>query len=108
MSLLTQGNAQVTAAAKAGMSERTARKYAHSGRAPSVAKVAHTWRTRPDPFEAVDTLATLGEWLTFAEKLYPRFDLALGQVATNAHDQMLAMATNTAGDVVGLILTPVA
>jgi transposase len=53
MSLLTQGISQVTAAAKAGMSERTARKYAHSGRAPSVAKVAHTWRTRPDPFEAV-------------------------------------------------------
>ena len=53
MSLLTQGIAQVTAAAKAGMSERTARKYAHSGRAPSEAKVAHTWRTRADPFVAV-------------------------------------------------------
>jgi hypothetical protein len=53
MSLLTQGIAQVTAAAKAGMSERTARKYAHSGRAPSQAKVSHTWRTRPDPFVEV-------------------------------------------------------
>jgi transposase len=53
MSLLTQGISQVTAAAKAGMSERTARKYAHSGRAPSVAKVPHTWRTRPDPFVEV-------------------------------------------------------
>src|SRR4051812_9255623 len=53
MSLLTQGIAQVTAAAKAGMSERTARKYAHSGDTPSVAKVPHTWRTRPDPFAAV-------------------------------------------------------
>jgi transposase len=50
MSLLTQGNAQVTAAAKAGMSERTARKYVHAGRAPSQAKLPHTWRTRPDPF----------------------------------------------------------
>ncbi|HEY2676429.1 MAG TPA: IS21 family transposase [Steroidobacteraceae bacterium] len=50
MSLLTQGIPQVTAAAKAGMSERTARKYAHSNRAPSQAKVPHTWRTRPDPF----------------------------------------------------------
>jgi hypothetical protein len=50
MSLLTQGIAQVTAAAKAGMSERTARKYARSGRAPSQAKLPHTWRTRPDPF----------------------------------------------------------
>src|SRR5258708_24377001 len=53
MSLLTQGISQVTAAAKAGMSERTARKYAHSGRTPSQAKVPHTWRTRPDPFVEV-------------------------------------------------------
>jgi transposase len=53
MSLLTQGIAQVTAAAKAGMSERTARKYVRSGRAPSQAKVPHTWRTRPDPFSDV-------------------------------------------------------
>jgi transposase len=53
MSLITQGIPQVTAAAKAGMSERTARKYARSGRAPSQAKVPHTWRTRPDPFAEV-------------------------------------------------------
>ena len=53
MSLLKQGNPQVTAAVKAGMSERTARKYARSGRAPSEMKVAHTWRTRPDPFVEV-------------------------------------------------------
>ena len=53
MSLLKQGIAQVTAAAKAGMSERSARKYARSGRAPSQVKVAHTWRTRPDPFSEV-------------------------------------------------------
>jgi hypothetical protein len=50
MSLLKQGNSQVTAAVKAGMSERTARTYARSGRAPSAVKVEHTWRTRPDPF----------------------------------------------------------
>jgi transposase len=53
MSLLTQGISQVTAAAKSGMSERTARKYAHSGQAPSQAKVPHTWRTRSDPFAEV-------------------------------------------------------
>jgi Integrase core domain len=53
MSLLTQGIPQVTAAAKAGMSERSARKYGRSGRAPSQLKVPHTWRTRPDPFEGV-------------------------------------------------------
>jgi transposase len=53
MSLLNQGIAQVTAAAKAGMSERTARKYAHSGATPSQAKAPHTWRTRVDPFAEV-------------------------------------------------------
>lgn len=53
MSLLTQGIPQVTAAVKAGMSERSARKYARLGRAPSQLKVPHTWRTRPDPFEGV-------------------------------------------------------
>lgn len=53
MSLLKQGIPQVTAAVKAGMSERTARKYVRSGRLPSVVKVAHTWRTRPDPFAEV-------------------------------------------------------
>jgi transposase len=53
MSLLTQGIPQVTAAAKAGMSERSARKYGRLGRAPSQLKVPHTWRTRPDPFEDV-------------------------------------------------------
>ena len=46
MSLLNQGNSQVTAAVKAGMSERTARKYAHSGATPWQAKAPHTWRTR--------------------------------------------------------------
>ncbi|MGH8702859.1 MAG: IS21 family transposase [Burkholderiales bacterium] len=53
MSLLSQGIARVTAAAKAGMSEPTARKYARLGRAPSAVQVPHTWRTRPDPFAAV-------------------------------------------------------
>jgi len=53
MSLLKQGIPQLTAAAKAGMSERSARKYARSGQAPSQGKVAHTWRTRPDPFAEV-------------------------------------------------------
>ena len=53
MSLLKQGIVQATAAAKAGMSERTARKYAHSGAIPSKAKKPHTWRTRVDPFAEV-------------------------------------------------------
>jgi len=53
MSLLKQGKSQVTAAVKAGMSERTARKFSRLGGEAVVAKVAHTWRTRLDPFEAV-------------------------------------------------------
>lgn len=53
MSLIPKGVSQVTAAAKAGMSERTARKYLKAGQAPSRLKVAHTWRTRPDPFAEV-------------------------------------------------------
>jgi hypothetical protein len=40
------------AAAKAGMSEKTARKY-RTGRLPSEAGPERAWRTRPDPFEAV-------------------------------------------------------
>jgi hypothetical protein len=42
-----------TAAAKAGMSENTARKYRRSGTLPSQTKTARTWRTRSDPFEGV-------------------------------------------------------
>ena len=63
ISLLKQGIPRVTAAAKAGMSERTARKYARSGRAPSAVKAAHTWRTRPDPFVEVwpEVEALLGD-----------------------------------------------
>jgi ribosomal protein L3 glutamine methyltransferase len=40
-------------------------------------------------------LATLGEWLAFAEKLYARENLALGQVATNAHDEALYLLLRT-------------
>jgi len=38
---------------------------------------------------AADRLATPGEWLALAEKLYAREKLALGQVADNAHDEAL-------------------
>jgi ribosomal protein L3 glutamine methyltransferase len=34
-------------------------------------------------------LATVREWLEFAESLYEKEDVALGQVATNAHDEAL-------------------
>jgi len=42
-----------TAAAKAGMCEKTARRYRRLGMLPSEARAPHTWRTREDPFEAV-------------------------------------------------------
>lgn len=41
------------AASKAGMSDRTARKYLRSGRLPSESVPDRTWRTRQDPFETV-------------------------------------------------------
>lgn len=41
------------AAAKAGMGEKTARKYLGSGKLPSEVKAPHTWRTREDPFDGV-------------------------------------------------------
>jgi hypothetical protein len=38
------------AAAKAGMDEKTARKYRMLGKLPSEVKAQHSWRTRKDPF----------------------------------------------------------
>jgi transposase len=53
MSLISKGVSQVTAAAKAGMSERTARKYIRSGSTPSALRAPRRWRTRLDPFAEV-------------------------------------------------------
>lgn len=41
------------AAAKAGLDEKTARKYLRLGRLPSQVRAPHTWRTRPDAFSEV-------------------------------------------------------
>jgi len=41
------------AAAKAGMDEKTARKYLRLDKLPSQSKKPHTWRTRKDPLEKV-------------------------------------------------------
>lgn len=46
-----KGTPQRLAAARAGMSERTARKYEQAGQLPSQVKRPHTWNTRADPFE---------------------------------------------------------
>jgi hypothetical protein len=41
------------AAMKAGMDEKTARKYRKLGKLPSELESPHTWKTRKDPFEGV-------------------------------------------------------
>jgi len=51
MKLVNQEKLLKTAAAKAGMSGKTARKYHKSGKLPSQCKVIHDWRTRPDPLD---------------------------------------------------------
>ena len=48
MSLLKEGTPLVTAAAKAGMSEPTARKYRRVKKLPSELRPVRTWRTRED------------------------------------------------------------
>ena len=52
-------------------------------------------KPRRDPFATAASLGTLGDWLRFAEKLYAREELALGQVATNAHDEALYLLLRT-------------
>jgi len=51
---LMQGKRQMAAAAAAGMSERSARRW-KEGPLPSASKVPRDWRTRPDPFADVWT-----------------------------------------------------
>ena len=53
MKLIKTEKTLAIAAAKSGMDEKTARKYRRLGRLPSELQVAHTWRTREDPFAAV-------------------------------------------------------
>jgi len=50
MKALRSEKTKATAAAKAGMDEKTARKYERLGKLPSDLKVEHNWRTREDPF----------------------------------------------------------
>src|ERR1700726_4029024 len=46
-----KGTTQEVAAARAGMSTRTARRYEKGGKLPSELKRPRTWRTRENPFE---------------------------------------------------------
>src|SRR6266567_1020687 len=51
MSERRKGVSQKQAAARAGMSERTARKYEQAGALPSALKRPHAWQTRSNPYE---------------------------------------------------------
>ncbi len=46
-----KGMTQRKAAVRAGISERTARTYEHTGNLPSQMKRPHDWNTRQNPFE---------------------------------------------------------
>src|SRR5213076_287719 len=59
---LTQKVSLETAAAKAGMDPKTARKYLRDRRLPSEMRQKHTWRTRTDPF--ADTWEEIRQLLT--------------------------------------------
>jgi len=50
-----------------------------------------------DPLAGAGALPNLGAWLAFAAGLYEREGLALGQVATNAHDEALYLFLRTLG-----------
>ena len=53
MKLIPSEATLVQAASKAGMDEKTARKYQRANRLPSQMREPHGWRTRPDPFAEV-------------------------------------------------------
>ena len=53
MKLIQEEQTLAIAAAKAGMDEKTARKYRDSGQLPSQIKPERTWKTRKDAFEEV-------------------------------------------------------
>jgi len=59
--LIQTEKTQAIAAAKAGMDEKTARKYLNSGKLPSQSKKEDAWRTRQDPFKE--------EWEEIRQKL---------------------------------------
>ena len=53
MELMQTEETKALAADKAGMDEKTARKYVRLGKMPSEMLPIHTWRTREDPFTEV-------------------------------------------------------
>ncbi len=67
-----KGTTQELAAAQAGMSVKTARKYERAGTLPSQLKQSRTWRTRPNPFEEAWT------WVVEQLERDPAFAAVLG------------------------------
>ena len=59
MKLINQEKTLLTAAAKAGMCEKTARKYRKSGKLPSQCKPIHDWPTHEDAFKTIRMLKTM-------------------------------------------------
>ncbi len=53
MKLIHTEKTKQVAALKAGMDEKTARKYVELEKLPSETKAPHKWRTRSDPFATV-------------------------------------------------------
>ena len=51
--LMNSEKTKAIATAKAGMDEKTARKYVKLGKLPSEIRKNHDWRTRRDPFEGI-------------------------------------------------------
>jgi hypothetical protein len=49
--LIQNEPAKAAAAAKAGVDDKTARKYLQVGKHPGETAAEHDWRTRSDPFE---------------------------------------------------------
>jgi ribosomal protein L3 glutamine methyltransferase len=54
-------------------------------------------KRKPELFAEADAQVTLGDWLAFAESLYERETVALGQVAMSAHDEALYLLLRTLG-----------
>jgi hypothetical protein len=63
MKLIQEEQTLATAAAKAGMDEKTARKYRNRGKLPSQIKPERTWRTRRDARDAAIEAKTVFDFL---------------------------------------------
>jgi transposase len=80
-----QGASITMSAMKAGMSRNTARKYLRQGEVTEQRRVPHTWRTRPDPLEAI--------WPTALEMLREAPELeakALFEHLRQGHEERMA------------------